>query len=84
MGIQARVIGPSLVRVIDLGGHRERLYQPFVEADNVRRLYRLKQLTGRPMTNLINEAIRFYDDMLRERPEYRQEIDSRDPPLHLR
>ena len=44
---------------------RERLYQPFVEAENVRRLYKLKLLTGRYMTTLINEAVRFYDDYMR-------------------
>ena len=53
--------------VIEVGDKRERLYQPFVEAENVRRLYRLKQLTRRPMTSLINEAIGFYDDFPRER-----------------
>ena len=44
---------------------REKLYQPFVEAENVRRLYRLKLLTGKHMTTLINEAIQLYDDQVR-------------------
>lgn len=48
-----------------MGKKRERLYQPFVEAENVRRLYRLKLLTGKYMTTLINEAIPFYDEQVR-------------------
>ena len=44
---------------------REKLYQPFVEAENVRRLYKLKLITGRYMTTLINEAIQFYDEHVR-------------------
>lgn len=44
---------------------REKLYQPFVEAENVRKLYRLKVLTRKPMTTLINEAIEFYDEHVR-------------------
>ena len=55
-----------------MGGEREKLYQPFVEAENVRRLYRLKLLTGRPMTRLINEAIEFYDLHLRKIPVTRE------------
>ena len=55
--------------VIGLKAKRERLYQPFVEAENVRRLYRLKILTGKPMTTLINEAIQFYDEYVRTRLE---------------
>lgn len=48
-----------------MNGKRERLYQPFIKGENVRRLYRLKLLTGRAMTTLINEAIPFYDQHLR-------------------
>jgi hypothetical protein len=51
--------------VVDLKEKREKLYQPFVEAENVRRLYRLKVLTGKPMTVLINEAIPYYDEHVR-------------------
>jgi len=40
---------------------REKLYQPFVLAENVRLLYRLKLTTGEPMTVLINRAIQEYD-----------------------
>lgn len=51
--------------VISLTKKHEKLYQPFVEAENVRILYRLKLLTGKYMTTLINEAIQFYDEQVR-------------------
>jgi hypothetical protein len=51
--------------VVGLKEKREKLYQPFVEAENVRKLYRLKLITGKPMTTLINEAIPFYDEHVR-------------------
>lgn len=52
---------------------RSKLYQPFVEEENVRRLYRLKLLTGKPMTRLINEAVQYYDQQLRAEMEERYE-----------
>ena len=39
---------------------RVKLYQPFVEAENVRKLYELKTRSGKPMTVLINEAVVAY------------------------
>jgi predicted DNA-binding protein len=39
---------------------QEKLYQPHVKAEHVRRLYQLKVKTGKPMTILINEAVAAY------------------------
>ena len=39
---------------------REKLYQPFVVAENIRRLYKIKIATGKCMTKLINEAVELY------------------------
>jgi hypothetical protein len=36
----------------------ERLYQPQIHSERVRTLYRLKQATGKPMTVLLDQAIR--------------------------
>jgi hypothetical protein len=36
----------------------ERLYQPPIHSDRIRTLYGLKQATGKPMTVLLDQAIR--------------------------
>jgi hypothetical protein len=36
----------------------ESLYQPKIHSERIRSLYRIKQATGRPMTVLLDEAIR--------------------------
>jgi hypothetical protein len=36
----------------------ESLYQPKIHSERIRALYRLKQVTGKPMTVLLDQAIR--------------------------
>jgi hypothetical protein len=36
----------------------ENLYQPKIHSERIRALYQIKQATGRPMTVLLDEAIR--------------------------
>lgn len=55
------------------------LYQPRMSDENVRRIYELKERTGRPMTEILNEIIECSFAFLSSEEFQILTVDSREP-----